>query len=208
MNIKKQNSFTLIELIVVIAIIAVLAAVIAPNAYKAIEKAKAAAIGQTYKAISKAALSHYVDTGLWTHPGVWCVDNPGVGCIKWEDSFFVVDLGDLGWDGPYLDKAPPLNPWGKKYAYVNGLRYMFTNEPITPEAVFESDTRVLNSQIKDIDIQKRVDVMLDDGDLLTGTMRNSDRSNNSVMTGDNDAMLGLLVSNDIPIATANSEANP
>jgi len=37
-----RRSFTLIELIVVIAIIAILAAIIAPNAFRAIEKAKVA----------------------------------------------------------------------------------------------------------------------------------------------------------------------
>ena len=37
---KFLTGFTLIELIVVIAIIAILAAIIAPNAFRAIEKAK------------------------------------------------------------------------------------------------------------------------------------------------------------------------
>ena len=40
-----RQSFTLLELIVVIAIIAILAAIIAPNAFRAIEKAKVIGLG-------------------------------------------------------------------------------------------------------------------------------------------------------------------
>ncbi|NCC82098.1 MAG: prepilin-type N-terminal cleavage/methylation domain-containing protein [Clostridia bacterium] len=41
---KNKKGFTLVELLVVIAIIAILAAVVAPNAFKAIEKSKVTAI--------------------------------------------------------------------------------------------------------------------------------------------------------------------
>ncbi|SHJ08964.1 prepilin-type N-terminal cleavage/methylation domain-containing protein [Desulfofundulus thermosubterraneus] len=39
---KNEKDFTLVELLVVIAIISILAAIIAPNAFKAVEKAKVA----------------------------------------------------------------------------------------------------------------------------------------------------------------------
>ena len=52
-----RKGFTLIELIVVIAIIAILAAIIAPNAFRAIEKAKASPLG-IYK-IESASVQPY-----------------------------------------------------------------------------------------------------------------------------------------------------
>ncbi|MDD2702767.1 MAG: type II secretion system protein, partial [Candidatus Omnitrophica bacterium] len=59
------KGFTLIELIVVIAIISVLSAIIAPNAFRAIEKAKLARVEADAKAIKTAAFSMYADTGMW-----------------------------------------------------------------------------------------------------------------------------------------------
>ena len=52
---RDRRGFTLVELLVVIAIIGILAAIIAPNAFKAIEKGKVAAAEADYKAIKAAA---------------------------------------------------------------------------------------------------------------------------------------------------------
>jgi general secretion pathway protein G len=87
---KIKKGFTLIELLVVIAIIAILAAVIAPNAFKAIEKSKVSSAISDYKAIKTASLSYYSDTGKW----------PGNSAAA---TGFVTDpTGVSGWNGPYL----------------------------------------------------------------------------------------------------------
>ena len=57
------RGFTLIELIVVIAIIAILAAIIAPNAFRAIEKSKIAKTQEDLKAIKTGVMALYSDTG-------------------------------------------------------------------------------------------------------------------------------------------------
>ncbi|MCF7873829.1 MAG: prepilin-type N-terminal cleavage/methylation domain-containing protein [Candidatus Omnitrophica bacterium] len=62
---KFLTGFTLIELIVVIAIIAILAAIIAPNAFKAIEKAKISKAIADWEAFKAAAGTFYADTGHW-----------------------------------------------------------------------------------------------------------------------------------------------
>lgn len=106
---RKVFGFTLTELIVVIAIIAVLASVIAPAAFRAIEKAKISRAVGDMKAIRTAAMSYYTDTGNWPIRGV---DNStralGKGFLTNDDGY---NNPVPGWDGPYLEKWPR-NPWG------------------------------------------------------------------------------------------------
>ncbi|MFH1362772.1 MAG: type II secretion system protein GspG, partial [Candidatus Omnitrophota bacterium] len=102
---------------VVIAIIAILAAIIAPNAFKAIEKAKISKAAGDMKTIKAAALAYYVDTGKWPLQGVGgVVRGTGAGFLTDDDGNGVQIVG---WDGPYLEKWP-LNPWGdSSSAYGN-----------------------------------------------------------------------------------------
>ncbi len=105
----KNKGFTLIELIVVIAIIAILAAIIAPNAFKAIEKAKISATIEDTRSIKTGAMSYYSDTGAWVAS---CATSPcNVG-------FIATDAAG-GWDGPYLEKWPPAAKWAGNYTWVN-----------------------------------------------------------------------------------------
>jgi general secretion pathway protein G len=111
----KKSGFTLIELIVVIAIIAVLAAIIAPNAFKAIEKAKISATIADLQAIKTAAMSCYSDTGAWI---ATCSATTTPTC---PNSLFIVNSATAtpGWDGPYLEKWPPQSKWAGVYAYTS-----------------------------------------------------------------------------------------
>jgi general secretion pathway protein G len=97
-----KQSFTLIELIVVIAIIAILAAMVAPNAFRAIEKSKITQFIADYKAVKGGLLNCYADTGKWP----WINDDP-------MERFLLTNYYNLsGWDGPYVEKLPrpPWNP--------------------------------------------------------------------------------------------------
>ena len=60
---KTKAGFTLIELIVVIAIIAILGAIIAPNAFRAIEKANVQKAIIDIKKIASSAMEYSADTG-------------------------------------------------------------------------------------------------------------------------------------------------
>lgn len=96
-----KKGFTLIELIVVIAIIAILASIIAPNAFRAIEKAKVAKFVGDYKAIKAAVYALYADVGRF--PGHYeNLAPPLVTGGAWA--------AVPGWDGPYLEKLPE-PPW-------------------------------------------------------------------------------------------------
>ncbi len=92
---RGKRGFTLVELLVVIAIIGILAAIIAPNAFKAIEKAKIARCEADLHAIKSACLAYYTDVGTW------------------PDSLDKL-MSDTatGWDGPYLEKEVKNSPWG------------------------------------------------------------------------------------------------
>ncbi len=111
---KSSRGFTLIELLVVIAIIGILAAIIAPNAFKAIEKSKVAAVESDYKAVKSATLMYYSDTGTWP-----TADND-FNNNDHENAIFVTDDGTTGWDGPYLEKWPTRDPWGGGYTLATG----------------------------------------------------------------------------------------
>jgi len=107
-----RKSFTLIELLVVIAIIAILAAIVAPNAFRAIEKAKISATIADVRSIRTGAMAYYADTGTW--PAMSAVaDIPPCTAVP---GFAATD-GRTNWDGPYLEKWPATAKWGGCYQW-------------------------------------------------------------------------------------------
>ena len=101
-----RKGFTLVELIVVIAIIAVLAAVVAPNAFKAVEKAKVSGVISDYNAIKTATMAYYGDCGGWP---------TDVANLTTQPATAVCD----SWDGPYLEKTPAPRFSGSTTTFVN-----------------------------------------------------------------------------------------
>lgn len=140
---KIKKGFTLVELLVVIAIIAILAAIIAPNAFKAIEKSKVATAEADYKAIKTAALGYYTDTGKW----------PGTQSTGVDPGLAVATLAGVdGFNGPYLEKWPSKNPWGGNYAYeVLGAT----------SAAFATGNKVIKLDKVPLEAAKRLDLDLD-----------------------------------------------
>jgi general secretion pathway protein G len=114
-----KRGFTLVELIVVIAIIAILAAVVAPNAFKAIEKAKISGSLADLNTIKTASMSYYGDTGTWP---ATCASTAAcaVGFVS------APAPAVTGWDGPYLEKWPAAAKWG------GGTYTYFSGTPSTP----------------------------------------------------------------------------
>ena len=138
-----KRAFTLIELIVVIAIIAILAAIIAPNAFKAIEKAKVTKLIGDLNTFRHATLAYYADMGFWP-PDVCPSDDPG---FTQPNPYNVISGGAPGclapyglpadwqaqvtakWNGPYIDKYPALNPWGGTYDFENWMTPLALPDP-------------------------------------------------------------------------------
>jgi general secretion pathway protein G len=100
-----QAGFTLLELLVVLLIIALLAGYVGPKLFGEVGKAKTKTAASQMKSIADA-LDHYrLDTGRYpsTEQGLTAlVKKPA------EES---------KWNGPYLMKDVPNDPWDKPYEY-------------------------------------------------------------------------------------------
>ena len=99
-----EKGFTLIELLIVMIILSLLAALVAPKMFQKVGGAKQKA-AKTQIALFGGALDQFrLDIGRYpsTQEGLDALrKNPGL------DS----------WDGPYLPKDIPADPWGKTYIY-------------------------------------------------------------------------------------------
>jgi general secretion pathway protein G len=102
---QKQHGFTLIELLVVLVILALLASLVVPRLFKNVDKAKVSTAKAQIAAFETALGAYRLDVGSFptTDQGLQALLRrpPGV----------------ENWDGPYLPKEIPLDPWGHPYVY-------------------------------------------------------------------------------------------
>ncbi|MDA8091396.1 MAG: type II secretion system major pseudopilin GspG [Nitrospiraceae bacterium] len=101
---SNQKGFTLIELLVVLIILSLLAALVGPRLFSKLGKGKQVAAKAQIKLFDQALDQYRLDTGDYptTEQGLNALAvNPGV----------------ESWDGPYLKKGIPNDPWGRPYNY-------------------------------------------------------------------------------------------
>ena len=105
---KIQNSpqgFTLVELLVVMVIIGLLVALVAPRFIRQEEKAKLKAARAQIELLGTALDTLRLDVGRYP------TTQEGLNALRRQP-------GDAQkWDGPYLKKEVPLDPWGRAYIY-------------------------------------------------------------------------------------------
>jgi general secretion pathway protein G len=105
MNRYTLRGFTLLELLVVMVIIGLLAGYVAPRYFSQVGKSEIKAARAQIDAFEKALEALRLDTGRYptTEQGL--------------DALFRQPADESKWQGPYLKKAVPLDPWGHPYVY-------------------------------------------------------------------------------------------
>ncbi|MBW1787319.1 MAG: type II secretion system major pseudopilin GspG [Deltaproteobacteria bacterium] len=104
---RREKGFTLIELLIVMVILGLLAALVGPRMFGKVGKSKQNA--------AKAQISMF-ETALDTYRldvGEYPATDHGLEALRVQP-----DDADK-WDGPYLPKDIPLDPWGNPYDYVS-----------------------------------------------------------------------------------------
>ena len=102
---RANAGVTLIEMLVVVTIIALFATLVAPNMFRQGDKAKTVAARVQINNFEQALTQYKMNTG--TFP----TTEQGLEALRTKPS----DVNQ--WDGPYLRKEIPVDPWGHKYVY-------------------------------------------------------------------------------------------
>ena len=96
----KQAGFSLIELLIVIVIMGLLMSLIAPVMFSKVDSTKIKTASAQMQMMQTALDTYRLDMG----------DYPA----KLED---LIRSDKAGWDGPYMPKKVPVDPWGNLYIY-------------------------------------------------------------------------------------------
>lgn len=104
-RLKDLEGFTLIELLVVMIILGLLASLVGPRLFGKIDKAKQQTAQAQIELLSTALASFRLDIGRFP------TEEEGLKGLIERPS----DLQK--WDGPYLTKEIPRDPWGNDYVY-------------------------------------------------------------------------------------------
>ena len=102
---RGQAGVTLIEMLVVVTIIALFATLVAPNMFKQGDKAKAVAARVQINNFEQALTQYKMNTGLFP------TTEQGLEALRTKPA------NVNQWDGPYLRKEIPKDPWGHDYLY-------------------------------------------------------------------------------------------
>jgi general secretion pathway protein G len=102
---RSRAGVTLIEMLVVVMIIALFAALVAPSMFKQSDKARVTAAQAQINNFITALGSYKLDTGVFPST------EEGLQALR------VAPNNLAQWQGPYLPKEVPLDPWRRPYIY-------------------------------------------------------------------------------------------
>lgn len=104
------DGFTLIEILVVVVVIGVLATLVAPNVFQNVGASKQTAARAQIEMLGAALDSYRLDNDIYPSTA------QGLPALRREP---LSEPAPGRWNGPYLSKEVPLDPWGKPYIYRN-----------------------------------------------------------------------------------------
>lgn len=108
---KRNTGFTLIELLIALVIIGLLVGVVGPALFKNIGKSEVTTARAQIDSLTKAIDQYRLDTGHFP------TGDAGLAALTEKP------VGATRWNGPYLQKTAPADPWGRPYLYQSpGVR--------------------------------------------------------------------------------------
>lgn len=97
---SRQSGFTLIELLIVIVILGLLYSLVAPAMFSKVDSTKVKTAELQLEMLRTSLEAFRLDMGDYP---------PSLEALREETG--------AGWDGPYLPKSVPKDPWGNDYFY-------------------------------------------------------------------------------------------
>ena len=102
---RNQKGFTLIELLIVMIILGLLGALVGPRMFGKVGKSKQKAAKAQISLFETALDTYRLDVGKYPTTD------------QRLEALRVQPDGADKWDGPYLPKEVPVDPWGNPYVY-------------------------------------------------------------------------------------------
>jgi general secretion pathway protein G len=102
---RGARGFTLLELLVVLVILGLLVGVVAPRFFGQVGKSEVKVATAQIRALEDALDQYRLDVGRYP------TTEQGLAALTTQPT------GEARWQGPYLKKAVPNDPWGNAYQY-------------------------------------------------------------------------------------------
>ena len=131
-----RRGFTLIELLIVMVIIGLLASLVAPTMFKKVGGAKRKTARAQIELLGTALDSYRLDNDMYPRT------EQGLQALR------VKPEGANNWDGPYMPKDIPNDPWGNQYVYKcpgDHGDYDLTSYGVDGQSGGEDDNADINS---------------------------------------------------------------